>query len=276
MKPFVLTGCLAPGLAVALAPRQDAACTRESLLEAADAYVAAQAAGSLEPLTDFLADEWTYRQDNDVIDAADGVLATAALTIDHQRTIADVVECASYTELVAADPATPYVIGTQIRLEDGKISLIDSVASTTNSWLFDAGETLEYVLGEDWFEIPEEDWDDREVIQAAGDAYLDMWSNGTAADAVPWGTPCVRLEGSAYTGSGSPDDSCTPGIPSNSNQAPNTDRRYVVDQAYGSVSILCLWEHMMNAADSHEFRLEGGKLRYVHTMTVCGGETCVL
>lgn len=79
---------------------------------------------------------------------------------------------------------------------------------------------------------------------------------------MPFGTPCVRLEGSAYTGSGSPDDWCTPGIPSNSSQPPNTGRRYVEDQAYGSVSILCLWQHMMDVADSHEFRLEGGTLRY--------------
>lgn len=269
----LITACLAPIIA-ALTLRQDT-CTRESILEAADAYVAAQTAGSLEPLGDLLAEDWTYRQDNEIMDAADGVLSTP-LAIEHRRTTADVVECASYTELIAPDPAAPYVIGTQIRLEGGKVSLIDSVASTTNSWFFDAEKTLDYVLGEDWFEIPEEDRDDREVIRAAGDAYLDMWSNGTAADAVPWGTPCARLEGSAYTGSGAATDSCEAGIPSNSSQAPNTDRRYVVDEAFGSVSILCLWEHMMDAADSHEFRLEGGKLRYVHTMTVCGGQVCEL
>lgn len=77
-------------------------------------------------------------------------------------------------------------------------------------------------------------------------------------------------------GKGLPTDSCTPGIPSNHSQAPNTHRRYVIDEAMGSVSIFCLWEHMMNAADSHEFRLEGGKLRYVHTMTECGGRVCKL
>lgn len=44
----------------------------------------------------------------------------------------------------------------------------------------------------------------------------------------------------------------------------------------GSVSIFCVWEHMMMAADNHEFRLENGKLRFVHTMTECGGKTCKL
>lgn len=129
---------------------------------------------------------------------------------------------------------------------------------------------------EKWDPIPEDKRDSRAVIQAAGDAYMDMWNNATADQAVPWGTPCTRLEGSAYTGKGQPDDSCRPGIPSNHSQAPNTHRRYVVDVAMGSVSIFCVWEHMMMAADSHEFRLEGGKLRYVHTMTVCGGQVCKL
>jgi hypothetical protein len=84
------------------------------------------------------------------------------------------------------------------------------------------------------------------------------------------------LEGSAYTGRGQPDDSCKAGIPSNHNQAPNTRRRYVIDEAMGSVTIFCVWEHMMMAADSHEFRLENGRLRYVHTMTECGGRQCRL
>ncbi|SPO00513.1 related to tRNA dihydrouridine synthase [Cephalotrichum gorgonifer] len=273
MKPMVLASGLTPcALAASLARRQDSegpSCSREALLEAADAYVAAQTDGSLDALSGFLAEEWVYQQDNEVIDADSGVLATTALTIDHRRTIADVVECASYTELISTGGggAPPYVIGTQIR-HDGvgadselKITMIDSVASTTNSWVFNAAKTLDYVLGEDWFEIPEGSRDDRDVIRAAGDAYLDIWSNATAAAAVPWGVPCARLEGSAYTGRGTPQDSCEVGIPSNHNQAPNSNRRYVVDEVFGSVSILCVWEHMMNAADSHEFRLEGGKLR---------------
>ncbi|KAK3682071.1 hypothetical protein B0T22DRAFT_521156 [Podospora appendiculata] len=248
------------------------ACTRAQLLEAADAYVAAQTAGKLEPLKELLGANWTYQENNKVTDASKGVLAKA-LKIDHRRTTVDTTVCATYTELISAGASSPYVVGTQIRHSTGdlKISLIDSVASTTNSWLFDAKKTLQYVQGEKWDPIPEAKYDSRAAIQAAGDAYLDMWSNATAADAVPWGTPCVRLEGSAYTGTGKPTDSCKPGIPSNHSQAPNINRRYVIDESAGSVSILLLWQHMMNAADSHEFRLEGGKLRYVHTMTVCPG-----
>lgn len=43
----------------------------------------------------------------------------------------------------------------------------------------------------------------------------------------------------------------------------------------GLIGVVLTWKQM-NAADSHEFRLEGGKLRYVHTMTECGGKRCSL
>ena len=33
-----------------------------------------------------------------------------------------------------------------------------------------------------------------------------------APAAVPWGFPCVRVEGGAYTGKGSPADSCEVGV----------------------------------------------------------------
>lgn len=278
MKVFAILAVLIPViLAAPLMAAEDPGCTREALLEAADAYVTAQTEGTLDALADLLADEWIYWEDNKEIDPSKAVLTTKSLKIDHRRSIADVVECASYTELISADPSNPYVIGTQIRHgADLKIAKIDSVASTKNSWLFDSAKTLDYAVKEDWFEIPESDRDDRDVIKAAGDAYMDIWSNATAAAAVPWGVPCTRLEGSAYTGRGTPQDSCEVGLPSNHNQAPNSNRRYVVDEVMGSVNILCVWEHMMNAADSHEFRLEKGKLRYVHTMTVCGGQVCRL
>jgi hypothetical protein len=251
-------------------------CDRSVLVEAADAYIASQTAGNITLLQGVVAYGWEYEENNKRKDARDGVLSKA-LKIDHRRTNYDLVACSTYSEVIVTDPANPYVIGTQIRHgADGRVTLIDTIASTTNSWLFNAKRTLEYVLQEEWDPIPEDQRDGREVIKAAGDAYMDMWSSATAADLVPWGTPCTRLEGGAYTGKGSPSDSCKAGIPSNTSQAPNTRRRYVIDEAMGSVNIFCVWEHMMMAADSHEFRLEGGKLRYVHTMTECGGKRCTL
>lgn len=257
-----------------------AACNRTALTLAADAYVAAQTAGQLEPLLAVTAANWSYVENNSKVDVAGGArgVLAKALKIDHRRTVYDMVVCATFSELVSAsDAANPYVIGVQLHHDaSGAVVLVDSIVSTTGAWLFDAKKTLTLLQQETWAPIPEAQRDPRALIQAAGDAYLDMWSNATASQAVPWGTPCTRLEGSAYTGHNRPDDSCKPGIPSNHNQAPNTHRRYVIDESMGTVSIFCVWEHMMNAADSHEFRLEGGKLRYVHTMTSCGNKTCRL
>ena len=275
IQAAVIVGLLGSrGLA---APASAAAgeCDRAALLAAADAYVAAQEAGSLNPITTLAGSEWTYVENNVEMSATKSVLSKP-LKIEHRRTNVDMVDCATYTELIA--PAGPFVIGTQIHHDPASMAVrtIDTIASTTNSWLFNAAKTLSYVQQEDWFVIPEASRDTRAAIKAAGDAYMDLWSDATAENRVPWGTPCTRLEGSAYTGRGLPTDSCKAGIPSNHNQAPNSHRRYVIDESMGSVSIFCVWEHMMNAADAHEFRLEGGKLRYVHTMTVCGGQVCKL
>lgn len=250
-------------------------CDKAAVLKVADAYVATQTAGTLDALHAVAASNWTYQENNKEADPKKGVLVKA-LKIDHRRTIVDLVQCASYTELISANAANPYVIGTQIRHNsDYKATMVDSIASTTHSWLFNAAKTLQYASAESWDPIPEGKRDSRELIQAAGDLYLDEWSSSSADAKIPWGTPCNRLEGGAYTGSGKPTDSCKVGVPSNHNQAPNTHRRYVIDESMGSVSILCSWEHTNPiAADSHEFRLENGKLRYIHTMTTCGDVEC--
>ncbi|RDL38143.1 uncharacterized protein BP5553_05576 [Venustampulla echinocandica] len=192
------------------------------------------------------------------------------MKIDHNRTILDTTACATYTELIITDSTKPYVIGTQIHhnsTADGilKVVLVDTIASGTGDWLFNATQTLQYVLQESWATIPQEKRDSRETLQAVGDAYLDLWGNPDAP--VPWGTPCRRLEGSSYTGKGLPTDSCNVGIPGGT-QPPNTDRRYVIDETVGSVDVLCTFGTMRDAPDSHELRLEGGKLRFVYTMTV--------
>ena len=88
-------------------------------------------------------------------------------------------------------------------------------------------------------------------------------------DLVPWGFPCVRIEGGAYTGRGRPDDSCEVGVPSGVNIA---NRRFVVDEVLGTVAVFCTFGAGTpgggsGAPDTHLFRVEDGKLRYVHTLT---------
>jgi hypothetical protein len=254
--------------AVLLSPTVLAECNQKLLYQWASNYIDAQRTGFPGHLNG-TSDNFVYNENNRTMDLTAGV-GRYKLRIDHNRTIADTVSCATYTEIISTDPSHPYVIGTQIRHDpsDMTVYLMDSIVSTTGSWLFNSTKTLQYAVREDWGPIAVEKRDSRPALKQAADAYLDMWSNKSAIDAVPWGTPCDRLEGSVYTGSGLASDSCKVGIPTNNTQAPNSHRRYVIDETVGSISVLCIFEHLQNAPDSHEFRLENGKLRYVHTITV--------
>jgi hypothetical protein len=240
--------------------------------DATDAYLESQTSG--KPYAMFLSDKIVYRENNRIIDPKAGII-TKPLTIAHQHRLIDQDGCASYIEQIVTDPASPYVIGTQLRFNETRTGVvvagIDSVVTTTGDWLFNASKTLSYVLRENWDTIPIDDRTDRATLRATADLYLDLWgSHGKAR--VPWGTPCNRLEGSAYTGNGSATDSCAVGIPTGESP-PVTDRRYVIDETVGSVNVLSAFPG--GEPDSHEFRLEHEVLRYVHTMTVMRNQTAV-
>lgn len=176
--------------ALLLSTGVSADCDRDALVQFADTYVAAQENGQAADLEESLAEDFTYVENNQTAEIGAGIF-TKALTIDHRRTVVDTIDCATFTELVVTHDAegaeAPYVIGSQIRhnQEDLSVYLIDSIVSTTGNWLFNATGTLYWVKQETWDPIPEEARDSREYIKAAADAYLSMWDNATAADAVP-------------------------------------------------------------------------------------------
>jgi hypothetical protein len=114
--------------------------------------------------------------------------------------------------------------------------------------------------------IPEDKRNTRQELISAANAYLDYFSDKSVK--VPWGTPCERLEGSAYTGDGSPTDSCHVGVPDG---VELTNRQYVVDPTIGAVDVFVDFGKN-HRADSHLFRIENGKIRYVHTVTNCGDQ----
>lgn len=236
-------------------------CTRAQLKELADGYLTAQKAGSAARLST-LSPSLAYTENFKSTSLNTSILSKP-LKIDYSRTIFDTTQCATYTEIIVTDPSHPYVLGIQIHYTSGQISQISSLVSDQGDWLFNATGTLRYASQEDWFEIPEDERDNREVIQAAGDAYLDLFNDKSVV--VPWGTPCARLEGGSYTGRGLPTDSCNVGVPSG---LALVNRRYVVDEVLGAVDIFLNFGGARGSPDSHEFRVEKGKLRYVHTITI--------
>jgi hypothetical protein len=250
------------------APTAPARCQWVDLINFTNEYIDAQTSG--QPYESFLAPNTpglTYRENNKVMNISSGILSQP-VTMDFYRTMIDQTTCSTYIEIVSVSGTKPWVIGTQLHLSDTlEINLIDIIATTTGDWLFNASATLMHSEAEKWTTISTDDQDTRDTIQAAADAYLDMWDHNNTVNAVPWGTPCDRLEGGAYTGTGLANDTCKVGIPDGT-MPPNTDRRYVIDETLGSISVFSTFNSMGGAADSHQFRLEGGKLRYVHTMTV--------
>lgn len=244
-------------------PVLSAECTRDGLLSAASSYIAAQTAGKTTGLK-LSATNFTYQQNNKVSDISKGLLATA-YKIDLNRSTADTVACASYTMWISSTGSKPFVVSTQIRHADNDtstISMIDTVAATTGDLFFDAKKTLGYIQKEDWTSIPAAQRPSRELLRKVGDAYLDMWTDAKAADSIPWGTECERVEGSQYT------NPCGKTLPRGGSSKANGLRRYVIDEEMGSVDVLCQFDSLGAWPDSHEIRVVAGKVKYVHTVTV--------
>jgi hypothetical protein len=276
MKCFVL-GALAAAAAVTVASpaMAQATCTRERLAEIADQYRAAQATGQLIMHVRPMGEWVNYNENFELSSMTFGGVIASPQKVDWDRSFYDTQNCLVYIESIITNPEKPYVLATMITARGspgsgaGTVASFDVITSSTKDWLFNAEKTLYYAQREDWAPIPEARRNSREELRAAADAYLNLFKDKSVQ--VPWGTPCNRLEGSVYTGRGSPEDSCNVGVPDNIEMA---DRRYVIDPEVGAVAVF-LRMGPNRRPDAHVFRIEDGKIRYVHTITNCGtDENC--
>jgi len=268
----IVKACLAlgaalflPALGIAQQAQLPLSCTRGGLQRAVDLYVEAQKKGDLSGLP--LAKGVGYQENIAPADITKGIV-TKAMKIDHHRSFLDTDTCQTFTEVIVTDKAAPYVLGTRLRVNHDKIAEVEVIWTTTGYWLFNADNYLKYSSTEKWDPIPADRRDSRGTLVSAANAYLDAFLE-QKIDLVPWGFPCVRTEGGMYTGKGLPTDSCEVGVPGGVNIA---NRRFVVDEVMGTVLVLCTFgagspNGGSGAPDSHLFRVENGKLRYVHTLT---------
>lgn len=261
---------------VGFATSAQAECKRETLQKLADAYVKAQSTG--RPAMVPLAKGASYAENDQAMDIGKGVLA-GPLHVDFTRSFHDTTQCATFTELVAATDPHPYVILTRMEATGkGKVSKIESVVTDAGDWGFGADKYLAVTQAQKWDEIPLDKRDSRAVIQAAADAYLDNWGDPTLP--VPHGTPCSRLEGGLYTGTRDPDgNTCNMGAFPQKLKV--TNRRYVIDENFGAVVVFhnFPWLDAGLPVDpgtpaGQMFRVEGGKNRYIHEVTVCTTPKC--
>jgi hypothetical protein len=262
---------------MAFAANASADCSRKNLQKLADTYVKTQSTGNASTLR--FAKGATYAENDKALDVKQGVLA-GPLKIDFTRSFHDTKQCSTFIEVVAATDPHPYVIHTRIEAsKNGKqVSKLESIVTDAGDWVFGAAEHLAVTRTENWDEIPKDKRDTREAIQSAADAYLNNWGDPTLP--VPHGTPCSRLEGRINTATKNPaGQNCTMGaFPQKLNV---TNRRYVIDENFGAVAIFHSFPWLdagipkdPGTPASQTFRVEGGKNRYIHEVTVCTSPGC--
>jgi hypothetical protein len=243
-----------------------AGCTRESLQGTVDKYLDALKKGTLSLMP--LAPEAKYIENRKASQFGQGIWQ-APLVVDFQRSFFDVETCETFSEIIHTSSSHPYVVGTRLKVVDGKIAEVESLVSDDNDWLFNAADYLKYSSTEKWGVLSPAQRSDRQALIKAADTYFDIFTDYSNFNKMPWGTPCVRIEGGAYTNpNNDPNPSCTAGVPTGGG-VPMLNRHYIVDLDMGTVIGILDFGGEKGLPDSHMFRLENGKLRYVHTITVC-------
>ena len=273
----LLVGPIAFGAAPALAQRDvpppspyaplvdRPTCTRAELKAATAAYVEAQRTGNLSGLN--LDPKAHFLENMATVERGAGTWNTA-LPIAHTMSLHDDKRCKTFTEIVVTGPR-PYVIGTRLYLHQGRVIRVDSIVTKPGDWLFNANSYLKYTSAENWQPVLKyQHTAPSEMIRGAN-AYLDAFADKFTD--VPWGQPCARLEGGAYTNrDNKPDASCEVGIPAGVLYLVNRD--YLVDEEMGAINVFCRFgSSVTGGPDSHTFKYIDGKLRAVHTLSALQG-----
>lgn len=276
IRTALLVGLLACAATPALAqngpppspytPRVDKpTCTRDELKALTAAYSAGQANGSLAALP--LHEKAQYLENMETIEPGAGLWNTA-LPVASSISFHDPVRCKTFTEIVVTAGGTPYIIGTRLYADQGKVIRVDSIVTKTGDWLFNANAFLKYTKAENWEPVHAyQRTSPSEMIRGAN-AYLDGFSDKFTD--IPWGVPCARLEGGAYTNrQNSPTASCEVGMPPGVLYITNRD--YLVDEEMGTINVFCRFGGSTGGPDSHTFRYIDGKFRQIHTLTAIPG-----
>lgn len=249
------------GSAKQVAPHTN--CTRASLQAAVDSYLAAQKSGDRTRMA--FAEKVKYLQNMSEVSADQGAWNTA-MPIAFAHSIYDTNRCRTFSEVIVTQGPEQHVIGTRLSVDDGRITAIDSLISHKGDWLFNANAYLKYASKEDWAPPPAPGRSSMQELINAGNSYLDLFSDKFVK--TPWGRPCARLEGGAYTNrTGDANATCEVGIPAGVLYIVNRD--YVVDEEQGVINIFCRFGNSATGMpDSHTFRIVDGRIRGVHTISI--------
>jgi hypothetical protein len=238
----------------AFASKTVAQCSRSQLQQATDTYLSAVKSGRIA------LNVGTYTENFAQATFKRGI-HSKPIKVSLTHSLLDTTDCATFHEIIAHENTPPMVIGTQIRYSGTKITKMETLYSTNRIGMFaNPSLTYSHISKELLKPIPPEKRDSRALLKGIADQYFNKFSNGSIQ--VPHHTPCDRIEGSMRV---SPD--CTAGIMSNPSRK-MTNRRYVIDEELGTTSVFLWFNGEGATADGHTFRIEGGRLRYVHAIMV--------
>jgi len=238
-------------------------CTRQGLTNAVSTYLAALTAGdhTLMPLTSsakyYENDHTAPYNGNKAVPFGEGLWKTP-LAPDHYMNLIDVDECATFTEVILASTKPQYILGVRLKVSGNQISDVFAVVTYEGHWLFNADNYLRYSKAEDWSLLPENQRLTRQELKNGAEAYFKYFSDKTVE--VPWGIPCARLEGGAYTGD-RPTSTCNVGVPDLNMSIPTI--WWLADVDYGMVVLYVFF----GGPDTHLFRILPTGYRYIHTLT---------
>lgn len=247
----VAAACAAALAAPAAAQGQ---CSRETLEDVAARYVEAQRGGSIFALP---VGEWVdYRENYAIVSSAVGVISQPAAFASHIAVV-DTASCRVFVEGVILAPK-PYLVGTRLAWSFNGLGQIDSVVSQPGDPQFDAAAARAWTAKEGWGVIAADRRDSRDTLLAVARAYLDALAGKEGE--VPFAPDCTALENGTHR------PACAP----SATAAQLADAELTIDESNGTVAIRGRLGRLRGPdgpADSHLLRVEGGKIRHVHTLT---------
>jgi hypothetical protein len=260
---FTALGLLLPPLAGSGAAQ--AACTRASLQSAIDRYEASQAMGDPQSLP--LALGASYAEQGRPM-ALSRSLLTQPLKVDYQHSLLDVKQCETFTELGVTTPGHPYVVGTQLLIEEDVIHAVNSLIADGAQGMVDADGYIRHALDDDWDVLPREQRSSRDGLIAAANAFLDHLSD--PAVPAPWGSPCRRMQDGRPVDSGTAEHGCDAKLPRG---LLVRDRHFIVDESHGAVAVV---GRLGSDASPivHLLRLVDGRIRSIRSLSLCGASRC--
>lgn len=231
-------------------------CSRESLAAIIDSYFAALAAHDAEAVALSAAVRSTENA-REIQVGQNGLWQTAG-EAKFLRSALDTERCGTVTEAVIDNSGKDTIIGLRLKIENQEITEIETFIVDPDTGFFPTPQALIASNDAIWDEIlPPEQRSTREELNAAADAYFDLFSDPSAD--VPFGTPCTRLENGFQTTRGD----CSTGIPPGSLRM--TNRRYPVADLEAGIAV-GFTQFGGSLLDFHMHKLIDGKIRGINAV----------